>query len=114
MDLPLILLCFFAFVAGFVDSIVGGGGLVQVPAFFILYPQLPVPAVIGANRFASAFGTVLFQLAIPMLVCNVAGSYLGSRMAVLRGNGFMRKVFLVVIAGIIARFAWDVLKPWIP
>jgi uncharacterized protein len=257
MDLSLILLCFFAFVAGFVDSIVGGGGLVQVPAFFILYPQLPVPAVIGTNRFASAFGTaaaawnymrivkmpwktigiagvcaalasyfgatlqslfpsyvlkplililiiciaaytyrnkqfgqedafriptdkipmyaggigaalgfyngfvgpgtgsllvfgfvsvvgysflnasaiskvvnvmadaaslifflankyVLFQLAIPMLVCNVAGSYLGSRMAVLRGNGFIRKVFLVVIAGIIARFAWDVLRPWIP
>jgi uncharacterized protein len=256
MDLPLILLCFFAFVAGFVDSIVGGGGLVQVPAFFILYPQLPVPAVIGTNRFASAFGTsvaagnylriikvpwktvaiaggcaamasyfgatlqslfpsyvlkplilaliiaiaaytyrnkhfgqenafrvpaakipfyagsigaalgfyngfigpgtgsllvfgfvsvigysflnasaiskvvnviadvssliffilnkyVLFHLAVPMLVCNVAGSYLGSRMAVLRGNVFIRKVFLVVVAGIIVRFAWDVLKPWL-
>jgi uncharacterized membrane protein YfcA len=53
---------------------------------------------------------VLFYLAFPMMACNVAGSYLGSRMAVLRGNAFIRKVFLVVVAGIILRFAWDVFK----
>ena len=51
------LLCFFAFLAGFIDSIVGGGGLVQVPAFFILYPQLTVPNIISSNRLASAAGT---------------------------------------------------------
>jgi uncharacterized membrane protein YfcA len=45
-----------------------------------------------------------------MMVCNVAGSYLGSRMAVLRGNAFIRRVFLVVVAGIVARFAWDVIR----
>lgn len=43
-----------------------------------------------------------------MMACNVAGSYLGSRLAVLRGNVFIRKVFLAVIAGIIMRFAWDI------
>ena len=42
-----------------------------------------------------------------MMVCNVAGSWLGSRMAVLRGNAFIRKVFLVVVVGIVLRFAWD-------
>jgi uncharacterized membrane protein YfcA len=54
---------------------------------------------------------ILYQLALPMMVCNVAGSYAGSRMAVLRGNAFVRKVFLVVVAGIVLRFAWDILKP---
>ena len=57
MDWPLIALSGFAFLAGFIDSIVGGGGLVQVPAFFVLYPQLSVPNIIGTNRVASAFGT---------------------------------------------------------
>jgi len=53
---------------------------------------------------------VLFHLALPMMACNVAGSYLGSRMAVLRGNGFIRKVFLVVVVGIVLRFAWDIFQ----
>ena len=46
-----------------------------------------------------------------MMACNVAGSYLGSRMAVLRGNEFIRRVFLVVVVGIVLRFAWDVFQP---
>ena len=249
--MELYFLCAFAFLAGFIDSIVGGGGLVQIPAFFVLYPHLSVPNVIGTNRLASTVGTavaalnyarsvkipwktvlyagvaagicsylgvtlqsrlpasvlkpiilllivgialytfkkkdlgheeqlkvapeklawwaagigavlgfyngfigpgtgsmlvfgfvsiigynfltasaiskvinviadvsslifllmnkyVLFHLALPMMVCNVAGSYLGSQMAMLRGNGFIRKVFLVVVAGIVLRFAWDI------
>lgn len=51
---------------------------------------------------------VLFHITLPLMVCNVAGSYTGSRLAVLRGNGFIRQVFLVVVVGIVARFAWDV------
>jgi len=50
-------LCLFAFLAGFIDSIVGGGGLVQIQAFFVLYPNLSVPNIIGTNRLASAVGT---------------------------------------------------------
>ena len=52
---------------------------------------------------------ILFHIALPMMACNVAGAYLGSRMAVLRGNAFIRKVFIAVVAGIVLRFAWDVL-----
>lgn len=247
------ILCAFGFLAGFIDSIVGGGGLVQIPAFFVLYPQLPVPNVIGTNRLASAVGTsvaawnyarsvsipwktvayagaatalfsylganvqsllpssvlkpvillliiaiaaytyrkkafgqaenlrfspeklpwaaagvgaamgfyngfvgpgtgsllvfafvgvigysflrasavskiinavadfsslifffthhyILFHITLPLMVCNVTGAYIGSRMAVLRGNAFMRKVFIAVVIGIVARFAWDVVK----
>ena len=51
---------------------------------------------------------VLFHITLPLMVFNVAGSYLGSQMAMLRGNAFIRQVFLVVVAGIVARFAWDV------
>ena len=53
---------------------------------------------------------ILFHIALPMMVCNVAGAFLGSRMAVLRGNAFIRQVFLAIIVLILLRFGWDVLK----
>lgn len=71
---------------------------------FICFAFSPSLIFFLANKY------VLFHLALPMMACNVAGSYIGSRMAVLRGNTFIRKVFLVVVAGIILRFAWDVVS----
>jgi uncharacterized protein len=53
----LICLCGFAFLAGFVDAIAGGGGLIQLPACLILYPAAPLVAIIGTNKMASLFGT---------------------------------------------------------
>ncbi|PLK44130.1 TSUP family transporter [Emticicia sp. TH156] len=246
-----VLACIAAFFAGFIDSIVGGGGLVQVPALFILFPGYSVPQVIGTNRFASFMGTavagyqyakkvkipwktviyaglgaavmsysgalisslmsarilkptilvlmsvialytyrkknlgheeklrfslavvpryslligmaigfyngfvgpgtgsllvfgfvsmigysflsasaiskvinviadvasliffvskgfVVFQIAFPMMLCNMAGAYVGSRIAILRGNSFVRVIFLVVVFGLILRFGYDV------
>ncbi|WP_394993511.1 sulfite exporter TauE/SafE family protein [Emticicia sp.] len=245
--------CLAAFLAGFVDSIVGGGGLVQAPALFILFPSYSVPQIIGTNRFASFMGTavagyqyskkvkiplktvlyagigagimsylgalmsslmserilkptililmtliaiytyrkkdlgheekhrfelskiplyglligmttgfyngfvgpgtgsllvfgfvsiigynfltasaiskvvnviadicsliffvskgfVVFEVALPMMLFNMAGSYIGSRMALLRGNGFIRILFLVVVFGLILRFGYDIWK----
>ena len=253
MDYNLLLMCFAALLAGFVDSIVGGGGLVQVPALFILYPHFAIPRIIGTNRFASFMGTavagfqyakiveipwrtvlyagvgagimaylgakisdlieeqilkpiilvlmtaiaiytfkkkdlgqheklkhdltkvpiygliigsmagfyngfvgpgtgsllvfgfvsiigygflkasavskvvnviadvaslgffltqgyVQFEIAIPMMICNMGGSYLGSKMAILKGNSFVRTFFLFVIFALILRFGWDILK----
>lgn len=244
-----------ALLAGFIDSIVGGGGLVQAPALFILFPHFSVSQVIGTNRFASFLGTgvagyqyaqkvkipwrlvlitalgtatmsylgatvasymkaeilkpiilllmtaiaiytffnkslgqhekvtlsivrlqwyalligmaigfyngfvgpgtgsllvfafvsvigfqflkasafakiinvvadvaslvffiwkgfVLFEIALPMMACNILGSYLGSRLALLRGNAFVRIVFLVVVFGLILRFGYDVIHSY--
>jgi len=36
--MELIALCFFSFLAGFIDSVVGGGGLIQLPALLIFLP----------------------------------------------------------------------------
>ncbi|MEA2573002.1 MAG: uncharacterized protein QOH93_300 [Chloroflexia bacterium] len=52
-----LLLCGMAFTAGLVDSIVGGGGLIQVPALFILLPHMPVATLLGTNKFSSVAGT---------------------------------------------------------
>ena len=53
------LLCLFAFSAGFVDAIVGGGGLIQTPASLVLLPQFPVATVIGSLKIPAFSGTGL-------------------------------------------------------
>lgn len=46
-----------AFCAGFVDAIVGGGGLIQVPALFAGYPLSAPPELLGTNKLGSICGT---------------------------------------------------------
>jgi uncharacterized protein len=53
-----LLLC-AAFLAGCIDAIVGGGGLIQLPAFFLAFPGLPQAVILGSNKFAGFAGTVL-------------------------------------------------------
>jgi uncharacterized membrane protein YfcA len=248
-----ILLCFFAFLAGFIDSIVGGGGLIQTPALLINLPNMSIPALLGTGKIPSVLGSgtaaiqyaqkvsfhktfllitsvltmlfsilgarmvshldpqklkplmlfiliavaiytfwkkdfgsfetktvsktnaliygsligsivgfydgffgpgtgsflvlafislmgfdfltasahakvvnvasnvgaigvfwmndhVLWQYALPMAVFNIAGAVVGTRMAILKGNLFVRNIFLVVIIGMILRYGYDVLK----
>lgn len=57
MTLTLALLCLFAFLAGFIDSIVGGGGLIQLPAMLLLLKGVPTPTVFGTGKVSSLMGT---------------------------------------------------------
>ncbi|MBK7129806.1 MAG: TSUP family transporter [Crocinitomicaceae bacterium] len=53
----ILLLAGFSFLAGFIDSIVGGGGLIQLPALLINLPQTPLLAIFGTNKIGSLAGT---------------------------------------------------------
>ena len=55
-------------------------------------------------------GFVIWALAIPLIIGNVIGSYVGSHLAIKRGQGFVRAVFLVVVLGLIARQAWQLIQ----
>jgi uncharacterized membrane protein YfcA len=46
-----------AFAAGLVDAMMGGGGMLQVPALFALLPGAAPAALLGTNKFASSVGT---------------------------------------------------------
>ena len=46
-----------AFAAGLVDAVVGGGGLIQLPAMFSVLPREVPATILGTNKFASIFGT---------------------------------------------------------
>lgn len=45
--------------AGFVDAIVGGGGLILLPALFAAYPGVPPATLLGNNKSASIWGTLM-------------------------------------------------------
>jgi uncharacterized protein len=55
-------------------------------------------------------GQVLWAIALPMALCNLVGSAVGVRLAMLKGDRFIRGMFLVVVAGLIARLGWDMVR----
>ena len=109
MDSVLIVLCFIAFLAGFVDAIVGGGGLIQTPAGLILMPQESVARVIGSLKIPSFAGTFfaakqyLQKVKIPLnrillfSVVAFSSSYLGSFCLTKVSNHFMKPVIFIVL-----------------
>jgi hypothetical protein len=62
----------------------------------------------GSIVFFSSSGHILYQYAIPMAICNFTGSILGTRLAILKGNSFIRIFFLIVVIGTIIRFGYDI------
>jgi len=53
-------------------------------------------------------GKIIYSIALPMAVCNAIGGFLGARLAILKGNKFIRIFFLVIVCITILRFAYDV------
>ncbi len=112
MTTELILLCTAAFTAGFVDAIVGGGGLIQTPSGLILLPQYPVATVIGTLKIPAFTGTffaaaqyakrVSFNYKQLVLMMCIAGSaaFGGSRLLTIVSNQFMKPLLLVVLIAV--------------
>lgn len=56
-SMDLVLLFGGAFVAGLVDAVVGGGGLIQIPLLFNAYPNPVAATMFGTNKLSAVFGT---------------------------------------------------------
>ena len=107
------ILCIAAFAAGFIDAIVGGGGLVQTPATLITLPQYPVATLLGTTKIPSFLGTSMaaFQYArivklrwkLLAMMCSIAlvAAYTGSKVVSMVSNSFMKPVIfcmLIIVA----------------
>jgi uncharacterized membrane protein YfcA len=115
----LIRMILMAVIIGFYDGFFGPGtgsflvlGLVGLLGFDFLRASAHAKWVNVATNAASLLffasrGSVLFAIAIPMAIANLLGAFLGVRLALLKGNGFIRVFFLGVIAATILRFAYD-------
>ncbi len=108
----IVLLCVAAFFAGFVDAIVGGGGLIQTPAALILLPTHSIASVIATTKIPSFSGTsfaalqyarrVTLSWTFVAIVATVAffSSYIGSQVLTVVSNAFMKPVLLVVLTAV--------------
>ena len=112
MTLEMILLCVVAFAAGFVDAIVGGGGLIQMPAALVLLPQHPVATVIGTMKIPAFSGTSIAayqysrqvelnkKLLPVMMVIACLASFGGSWLLTQVSNSFMKPLLLGVLVAV--------------
>jgi uncharacterized membrane protein YfcA len=71
--------------AGLVDAIVGGGGLIMVPALFGLFPQAVPALLLGTNKAASVWGTAWSAWQYAKRVQLPSGRLLGAMLAALLG-----------------------------
>jgi uncharacterized membrane protein YfcA len=61
----------------------------------------------SALAWFTGHGHVMWGVGLAMAVANVAGSQVGTRVALKRGAGFVRSVFVVIVAALIVKTAWD-------
>lgn len=101
------LICPLVFLAGFVDAVAGGGGLISLPAY--LMSGLPIHFVIGTNKLSSCMGTavatfkfarsgyVKWRPALAGMACALVGSSLGAHIALYIDPEYFRVIILVVL-----------------
>ena len=66
-----------------------------------------VAANVAAIVLFGVTGQLMWLLGLAMAACNVVGAQVGSHLAIRRGSGFVRVVFLLVVGSLIAKTAWD-------
>jgi uncharacterized protein len=99
--------------AGFVDAIVGGGGLILVPALFSVYPGAPPATLLGTNKGAAVWGTALstVQFAkrvempwgplLPAAAAALAGSFAGAWAVTLVSAGGLRRALPFILVAVL-------------
>ena len=107
MILQMLIICPLVFLAGFVDAIAGGGGLISLPAYMIA--GLPTHAAIGTNKVSSAMGTSLstykywkdgfipMKIAAHCILFAFAGSFIGSNVALMISDRYFKMLMLVIV-----------------
>ncbi len=101
-----LIVCPLVFLAGFVDAVAGGGGLISLPAYMIA--GLPVHLAIGTNKLGSGMGTfvatarfakqgyIAWKTALVCIITAPIGSTIGAKLA-LRLDAFYFKCLMLVI-----------------
>ena len=121
-DWAMIALVPVALALGFYDGFFGPGvGSMLIVAFVLLFGDTLTRAsgnakvvnlasnLAALGLFASR-GAVLWKIALPMAAANAAGAFVGARLAVKRGDRFVRVVVLVVVAALVVKIGWDLAR----
>jgi uncharacterized membrane protein YfcA len=107
-----LILCAAAFLAGLVDAVVGGGGLIQVPALFSVMHSAPAASLLGTNKLAGVFGTgsaalhysrrvaVAWSTAAPAAITAFIMSFIGAYTVTRIPGDFVRKLLPFVLVAV--------------
>jgi uncharacterized membrane protein YfcA len=99
--------CPLVFLAGFVDSIAGGGGLISLPAY--LAAGIPVHYALGTNKCSSSIGAAASSLryyrngyvdlflCLPSIAAALIGSALGAALTLRVSEDFLRMLLLLIL-----------------
>ncbi len=99
--------------AGFVDAIVGGGGLILLPALFATYPAAPAATLFGTNKSASIWGTgfasvqyarrveMRWKALLPAMGLSFTGSLAGAWLVTLVETAYLRKLLPFVLLAVL-------------
>ena len=118
--LTLIFILIAAFSAGCVDAIAGGGGLIQLPALLISFPDREVAEVAGTNKLGSIFGTsaaalnyrrniktdpkLLLAMVLPAFIGSGSGSLLATKIST-------EQLKVAIVVMLVAVFAYTLARP---
>lgn len=95
--------------AGFVDAIVGGGGLILVPALFATFPSAVPATLLGTNKSASVWGTSVaawqysrrvqmrWRAVLPAALSGFGGSFAGAWAVTVLSPDFLRKLLPLIL-----------------
>ncbi|HEY4082248.1 MAG TPA: TSUP family transporter [Burkholderiaceae bacterium] len=99
--------------AGFIDAIVGGGGLVLVPALFSIYPQMQPATLLGTNKGASVWGTAWatgqyarrvqlnWRALLPAAGLALVGGFFGAWLVTLVSAAGLRKALPLILLAVL-------------
>ena len=111
--MELLLVSVASFFAGFVDAIVGGGGLILVPALFAVFPNAPPATLFGVNKSASIWGTAAaawqyaqrvqmpWHALWPAAIVCFAGSMAGAWTVTQISPDFLRRLLPLILLGVL-------------
>ena len=112
--MELIIVSLASLLAGFVDAIVGGGGLILLPALFAVFPAAAPATLLGTNKAASIWGTgvataqyarrvdMRWAALLPAAGVGFAGSLCGAWLVTLVDGSFLRKGLPFVLLAVLA------------
>jgi uncharacterized membrane protein YfcA len=107
-----LILCIAAFGAGLIDAVVGGGGLIQVPALFAAMPNTPPAMLLGTNKLAGVWGTgaaavnfarrvkVQWSTAVPAAMSAFVLAFAGAYTVTKIPPDFLRKLLPFVLVAV--------------
>jgi uncharacterized protein len=114
----LIVISLASLFAGFIDSVVGGGGLIQIPALFTALPREIPATLFGTNKIASVFGTanaawrysrqvkMPWRAMLPAAFAAFVFAYLGAKAVAWLPRETLRPLILLLLVGSASYTFW--------